>query len=138
MNEVRSDHDQPFDTRRQAHGALILPWSGASAGILGMVVFVSGPPFPLVGGVTVFVLSLVLFSGVVWGWRSGVPRERVAAAVRNRDVPWWRRDTFVAELAARRVGWNSTVVVWINRTLLVVGVGLLITTVVELTRIIVV
>lgn len=136
MKASDDDHDELFETRRQAYGYLVSQWSAYVAGILAMVVFVFGSPPGLAGGIAVFVLALILLAGMVWGWRARgeMSRERVIAAIHERRIRWWDRDTFVADRAARRVRWHPPVVLWFNRSLIVVGAALVAATTVELVR----
>jgi hypothetical protein len=133
MNDQIREHERLFEERRQALGLLVSLWTSALAGILAMTVFVFGTPLEPLGSFFFVVLALALVAGMVWGWRarSGISRDHVRAVIDERDIRWWERDTFITQRAARRIGWNPSVVAWANRLLIVAGIALLIATVVR-------
>jgi hypothetical protein len=70
------------------------------------------------------VFVLLGLAGVnIWGhWVSSSARPRLREAMRQRQLPWWGRDRFASEHAARRLGWPPRTVVWTGRALQVVAV----------------
>jgi hypothetical protein len=127
MDESAARPEGIFDDRRQAAGWLTMQWAAYLAGIVAMIAFLVGSP-GLAGGIVVLAAAIVLLAAMGWGWRarSGLPRVRMRAAAAG--LPWWRRDSYVAERAATTLGWDPAIAVWVNRVLIAAGIVLLVAT----------
>lgn len=130
MDQQPTSTDPVFRDRRQARGWLVGQWCiyGVAvvvwARLLGQLTGTGDGP---IASVLVIVALLALVVVGAWSYRAsrGV-RAELVTEVRERELPWWQRDRFLATHAAVRLDWSPVVAVWVGRGLLLLALGLMV------------